>query len=65
MEMDGTEKLMNEEAALSEELGSKYLTYFTDGQLFGIPIADVVQIIGMQKITEIPEFPEYARGLLI
>ena len=64
MEMDGTEKLMNEEAALSEELGSKYLTYFTDGQLFGIPIADVVQIIGMQKITEIPEFPEYAKGII-
>ena len=64
MEMDGTEKLMNEEAALSEELGSKYLTYFTDGQLFGIPIADVVQIIGMQKITEIPEFPEYVKGII-
>ena len=64
MEMDGTEKLMSEEAALSEELGSKYLTYFTDGQLFGIPIADVVQIIGMQQITEIPEFPEYAKGII-
>ena len=29
MEMDGTEKLMNEEAALSEELGSKYPVSYT------------------------------------
>lgn len=42
----------------------KYLTFYTDGQLFGIPIKDVVQIIGMQAITPIPEFPYYAKGII-
>lgn len=62
--MDGMERLTGENAVISGELESKYLTFITDEQLFGIPIAEVVQIIGMQKITEIPEFPEYAKGII-
>lgn len=46
------------------EMEGKYLTFFTDNQLFGVPIADVVQIVGMQEITEIPEFPHYAKGII-
>lgn len=46
------------------EMEGKYLTFSTDGQLFGIPIADVVQIVGIQEITEIPEFPHYAKGII-
>lgn len=42
----------------------KYLTFFTDNQLFGVPIADVVQIVGIQKITPVPEFPLYAKGII-
>lgn len=48
----------------SDELSGKYLTFWTDHQLFGIPIADVVQIVGVQSITQIPEFPEYAKGII-
>lgn len=46
------------------ETDGKYLTFWTDNQLFGVPIADVVQIVGIQKITAIPEFPEYAKGVI-
>lgn len=46
------------------EMDGKYLTFFTEGQLFGIPIADVVQIVGIQEITVIPEFPQYAKGVI-
>ena len=42
----------------------KYLTFFTDGQLFGVPISEVVQIVGMQEITAIPEYPAYAKGII-
>ena len=42
----------------------KYLTFLTAGQLFGVPISDVVQIVGMQRITEIPDYPAYARGVI-
>lgn len=42
----------------------KYLTFWSDKQLFGIPILNVVQIVGMQDITPVPNYPEYARGVI-
>lgn len=48
----------------TDEMQGKYLTFWTDGQLFAIPIVHVVQIIQMQDITPIPEFPPYARGVI-
>lgn len=53
-----------EERQTASEMEGKYLTFLTDEQLFGVPIADVVQIVGIQKITEIPEFPSYAKGII-
>ena len=47
-----------------DTLKGKYLTFYTDNQLFGISIADVVQIVGMQDITAVPEFPSYAKGII-
>ena len=57
------EKLLAEQKTASEMEG-KYLTFLTDRQLFGVPIADVVQIVGIQTITEVPEFPSYAKGII-
>lgn len=54
----------NTETAENSELDGKYLTFWTDGQLFGLPIAKVVQIVSMQKITGVPEFPYYAKGII-
>lgn len=48
----------------SEVQENKYLTFWTDNELFGIPISDVVQIISMQGITPLPDFPEYAKGVI-
>lgn len=47
-----------------DNLINKYLTFYVENQLFGISIADVVQIVGIQEITEVPEFPEYAKGVI-
>jgi len=47
-----------------DTLKGKYLTFYTDNQLFGISIADVVQIVGIQEITAVPEFPSYAKGVI-
>ncbi len=54
---------LNEETVIDEMKG-KYLTFWTDSQLFGVPIADVVQIIGIQEITPIPDSPVYAKGVI-
>ena len=43
---------------------SQYLTFVVDNQLYGIPISDVEQITGMKEITVVPEFPEYAKGVM-
>jgi purine-binding chemotaxis protein CheW len=48
----------------SGEEDQKYLTFWTDQELFGIPISDVVQIISMQEITPLPDFPKYAKGVI-
>lgn len=48
----------------NSQMSGKYLTFWTERQLFGVPIADVVQIIGIQEITPIPEFPNYAKGVI-
>lgn len=52
------------ESADTSEMDGKYLTFWTDKQLFAVPIADVVQIVGVQTITAIPEFPSYAKGII-
>lgn len=46
------------------EMDGKYLTFFTENQLYGVSITYVVQIVGMQKITEIPECVDYAKGII-
>lgn len=43
---------------------AKYLTFWTEKQLFGISISNVIQIVGIQKITQIPEYPDYAKGII-
>ena len=43
---------------------TKFLTFWTDGELYGVPISDVVQIISMQGITPLPDFPDYAKGVI-
>ncbi|MCR4925516.1 MAG: chemotaxis protein CheW [Clostridiales bacterium] len=48
----------------NEEMKNKYLTFWTDGQIFGVPICDVVQIIGLQEITPVPEAPSYSKGII-
>lgn len=53
-----------EEEVDTNEMKGKFLTFWTDKQLFGVPIADVVQIIGIQEITPIPDSPTYAKGVI-
>ena len=48
----------------SSEMEGKHLTFWTDNQLFAIPIASVEQIIGIQNIIAIPGFPNYVKGII-
>ena len=42
----------------------KYLTFRIANEDYGIAIANVTEIIGIQSITEIPEMPGYIKGVI-
>ncbi|MFA5536858.1 MAG: chemotaxis protein CheW [Bacillota bacterium] len=42
----------------------RYLTFSLGKESYGIEIKYVTEIIGIQEITEIPELPEYVKGII-
>lgn len=42
----------------------KFLTFMLGKEFYGIEIRHVTEIIGIQPITEVPELPEYIRGII-
>lgn len=47
-----------------EEMENRYLIFWLDEQLFGLPIESVVQIVQMQEIIRIPKAPAYEKGVI-
>ncbi len=41
-----------------------YLSFLLDNRIFAFSIKEVDEIIEVQKATEIPEFPEYVKGVI-
>ncbi len=46
-----------------DTLKGKYLIFSMDKELYGIEIRYITEIIGIQPITEVPEMPEYVKGV--
>jgi purine-binding chemotaxis protein CheW len=42
----------------------KFLTFILGNETYGIEIKYVTEIIGIQPVTEVPEMPEYIRGII-
>ncbi|HMB15831.1 MAG TPA: chemotaxis protein CheW [Pelovirga sp.] len=42
----------------------KYLTFHLAGEDYGIEICYVIEIIGIQSITEVPDMPAFIRGVI-
>jgi len=42
----------------------RYLIFSIDNESYGIEIRYVTEIIGIQTITEVPELPEYVKGII-
>lgn len=42
----------------------KYLTFHLAGEDYGIEILYVIEIIGIQSITEVPDMPSFIRGVI-
>lgn len=61
-----TEKAFMQEMPELEEDTQKgrFLTFSLENVFYGIEIMYVTEIIGIQAITEIPELPDYIRGII-
>lgn len=42
----------------------RFLTFVLSNESYGIEIRHVTEIIGIQPITEVPELPDYIRGII-
>ena len=62
------EKTREEEMLENEEdeglQADKYLLFKLGNEVYGINIMTVTDIIELQKITEVPDMPEYIRGVI-
>ena len=45
-------------------MDGKVLTFHLAGEDYGIAIQYVTEIIGIQKITEVPDMPDYVKGVI-
>jgi len=51
-------------ATTTIQSAGKYLTVSLDNESYGIAVLKVREIIRMQKITPVPQMPEFVRGVL-
>ena len=42
----------------------KYLTFVLGAEVYGLEIRYVTEIIGIQKITPVPDMPDYVKGVI-
>ena len=42
----------------------KFLTFQIAEEEFAIPIGHVIEIVGIQKITEVPDMPDFVKGVI-
>jgi len=59
---DWTETLFSE--ADEDTLKNKFLAFRIGDQDYAIEIRHVLEIIGIQKITEVPDMPEHMEGVI-
>jgi purine-binding chemotaxis protein CheW len=55
------QSIINEEEDTQKD---KFLTFTIGSEAYGLEIKYVTEIIGIQEITEVPELPEYIRGII-
>lgn len=57
-------KQSEDESSEINDTIEKYLTFIIEKQFYAFHVNDVVEIIEMQEITPVPEFPDYAKGII-
>jgi purine-binding chemotaxis protein CheW len=42
----------------------KYLTFQLDDEVYGLEIRHVTEVVGLQKITAVPDMPDFVKGII-
>lgn len=58
------EAIDNEFELQEDTQKDKFLTFSLGAETYGIDIRYVTEIIGIQPITEVPELPDYVKGII-
>lgn len=48
----------------ADSVGEKFLTFYLSDEEYGLPIMSVREIIGVLKITPVPNTPSYVQGVI-
>ena len=57
-------RILDQVVQRTAEREGKYLTFSLDQEEYGIGILKVKEIIGMMRITPVPQTPEYVKGVV-
>lgn len=47
-----------------DDFNNKYLSFFILDTLYSVELSSVIEIIGIQKITYVPNVPDYIKGVI-
>lgn len=59
-ENENTELVFNDENNIQD----MYLTFGIAGEEYGVGISYVTEIVGMQRVMEVPDVPDYIKGVI-
>lgn len=59
-----TSEVLNNLEEEEDTQKGRFLTFILGKETYGIEIRYVTEIIGIQAVTEIPELPEYVKGII-
>ena len=59
-----SEENLDEEEEDEDTQKDKFLTFTVGKEDYGLEIYHVTEIIGIQKITEVPDMPDYVKGVI-
>jgi len=64
MSETATETLPAEDRAADKAQAGKYLTFHLAGEVYGLEILKVEEIMGMMDVTHVPQMPAFIRGVI-
>lgn len=54
----------HDDTALEDTQKNKYLTFVIDNEEYGIEIYNIVEIIGIEAVTNVPHTPDFVKGII-